>query len=128
MKFWSFINLSLGPREVPHKIWAWSVQVWWKMNFDGDKYLKFWSFINLPWGNVRSHTKFGPDRFRFDEQWILMVTNIWNLISRFDVYWISYLNPILWSSFLLFLSPSSPIRSKLLGSGSTNSLRETLQI
>jgi len=30
-----------------------------------------WNFINLPWGRVRSHTKFGPDRF-----------------SRFDVYWI----------------------------------------
>ena len=35
------------------------------------KILKFWSFINLPWGHVRSHTKFGPDRS-----------------SRFDVYWI----------------------------------------
>ena len=24
-------------------------------------------FINLPWGHVKSHTKFGPDRFsRFD--------------------------------------------------------------
>ena len=33
--------------------------------------LKFQSFINLPWSQVRSHTKFGPDRF-----------------SRFDVYWI----------------------------------------
>ena len=31
--------------------------------------MKFWSFNNLSWGQVRSHTKFGPDRF-----------------SRFDVY------------------------------------------
>jgi len=26
--------------------------------------------MNLPWGYVRSHTKFGPDRFsRFDAYW-----------------------------------------------------------
>ena len=31
---------------------------------------------NLPWGNVRSHTKFGPDRFsRFDFYWIQKQTN-----------------------------------------------------
>ena len=46
-------------------------KIWWKSNFDGDKYLKFWPFINLPWGHARSHKKFGPDRF-----------------NRFDVYWI----------------------------------------
>ena len=32
---------------------------------------KFLSFMNLPVGYVKSHTNFGPDRFR-----------------RFDVYWI----------------------------------------
>ena len=42
-----------------------------KSNFDGGKFLKILSSINLPWGHVRSHKKFGPDRF-----------------SRFGVYWI----------------------------------------
>ena len=35
------------------------------------KFWKFWSFINLPWCHVRSHTKFGPDRFSgFNFYWI----------------------------------------------------------
>ena len=30
-------------------------------------FFKFWCFIYPPWSHVRSHTKFGPDRFiRFD--------------------------------------------------------------
>ena len=33
--------------------------------------IEIWSSINLPWGHVRFHTKFGPNRF-----------------TRFDVYWI----------------------------------------
>ena len=32
--------------------------------------MKFWSSLNPPWGHVKSHTKFGPDRF-----------------SRFGLYW-----------------------------------------
>ena len=115
----------LGPREVPQKMWARSVQPFWRLldtneqtgkqtprqakykntkllralssifyfnsghfllvyivkhkpkkvadfikkKFTG--FLKFWLPINLPWGHVKSHTQFGPDRF-----------------SRFDVYWI----------------------------------------
>ena len=35
------------------------------------KFLKFWSFNKPSLGSVRSHAKFGPDRF-----------------SRFDVYWV----------------------------------------
>ena len=38
-------------------------------------FLNFLSFINLPCGTVKSHKKFGPDRF-----------------SRFDVYWIRWID------------------------------------
>ena len=38
-----------------------------KSNFVRGKYLKIRSSINLSWGHVRSHEKFGPNRFtRFD--------------------------------------------------------------
>jgi len=61
------INLEDG-REAPSKA---SFLNFTKYKTFEHKFLKFWSFINLPWGHVRSHTKFWPDRF-----------------SRFDVYWI----------------------------------------
>ena len=40
-----------------------------KSNFY-DKFFKIYSTIKLPWDQVRSHKKFGPDRFcRFDVGW-----------------------------------------------------------
>ena len=56
-----------------YNIISWIFKIWWNLilvetNFE---ILKFWSSVNLPWGHVRFHKKFGPDRF-----------------SRFDVYWI----------------------------------------
>ena len=68
------------------------------------QFLKFFSFLNLPWGHVRSHEKFGPDRF-----------------SRFDVYWIQtnkqtdkpnlYIDLIYRSKIYLFEKPIKNVYS-----------------
>ena len=39
----------------------------WKSNFVEANFSNFDHPINLPWGHMRSHSKFGPDRYgRFD--------------------------------------------------------------
>ena len=42
---------------------------------------------HVPWGHVRSHTKFGPDRFnRFDRQTNKIYIYIHTLLVRFCFY------------------------------------------
>ena len=60
------------------------------------KFFKFWQFINLPWGDVRSHTKFGPDRFcRFDVYWIQtdrQTSQIYIPYVHLNIFWKGYNN------------------------------------
>ena len=71
-------QISLGSCELPQKCWARSVQPFLHLldtnkqtnrqaNYNTSSQSFYFLTINLPWGHVRSHTKFGSDRFnRFD--------------------------------------------------------------
>ena len=66
-----------------------------KSNFPRGKILKVRSSIKLSWGHVRSHAKFGPDRFsRLDEYWTQTDRQSDRQTSKVYIYRCVYLDVI----------------------------------
>jgi len=71
--------------------------------------LNFWSFVNLPWGYVRSHTKFGSDRFSWFEVYWIQTNNKQTII----ITWVVTKNRF---SHLLFVYNDELAGAERLGS------------